>query len=69
MKITMDRYEANWEMVSLGWKTHVLGEGRQFENAEEAIETLRKRDGSHRPRSASVYNSEKRCPCRNDRGR
>ena len=45
MKITMDRYEANWEMVSLGWKTHVLGEGRQFENAEEAIETLRKETG------------------------
>ena len=46
MKITMDRYEANWEMVSLGWKTHVLGEGRQFENAEEAIETLRKETGA-----------------------
>ena len=30
MKITMDRYEANWAMVDLGWKTHVLGEGRQF---------------------------------------
>ena len=27
MKITMDRYEANWAMVELGWKTHVLGEG------------------------------------------
>ena len=27
MVITMDRYEANWHMVELGWKTHVLGEG------------------------------------------
>ena len=27
MKITMDRYEANWPMVELGWMTHVLGEG------------------------------------------
>jgi len=25
MKITMDRYEANWDMVRLGWDTHVLG--------------------------------------------
>jgi 2,3-bisphosphoglycerate-independent phosphoglycerate mutase len=41
MKITMDRYEANWGMVELGWKTHVLGEGRKFESAREAIETLR----------------------------
>ena len=42
MNITMDRYEANWPMVEKGWKTHVLGEGRQFESAAEAIETYRK---------------------------
>ena len=24
MKITMDRYEANWSMVEKGWQTHVL---------------------------------------------
>ena len=41
MKITMDRYEANWPMVELGWKTHVLGEGRQFVSAEEAVKTYR----------------------------
>ncbi len=41
MKITMDRYEANWAMVEEGWKTHVLGEGRQFASAKEAIETYR----------------------------
>jgi 2,3-bisphosphoglycerate-independent phosphoglycerate mutase len=41
MKITMDRYQANWGMVELGWKTHVLGEGRKFRSAREAIETLR----------------------------
>ena len=41
MVITMDRYEANWKMVELGWKTHVLGEGRQFECAKDAIETYR----------------------------
>lgn len=42
MKITMDRYEANWDMVKLGWDTHVLGLGRQFNNASEAISTYRK---------------------------
>lgn len=41
MQITMDRYEANWAMVELGWKTHVLGEGRQFASAREAVETYR----------------------------
>ncbi len=41
MKITMDRYEANWAMVEAGWKTHVLGEGRQFASAAEAVETYR----------------------------
>ena len=41
MKITMDRYEANWAMVDLGWKTHVLGEGRQFASAAEAVEAYR----------------------------
>jgi 2,3-bisphosphoglycerate-independent phosphoglycerate mutase len=42
MKITMDRYQANWGMVEMGWNIHVRGEGRQFESAREAIETLRK---------------------------
>ena len=42
MQITMDRYEANWKMVEAGWKTHVLGEGRQFASAHEAVETYRK---------------------------
>lgn len=41
MKITMDRYNANWQMVELGWKTHVLGQGRTFESAGEAIGILR----------------------------
>ena len=41
MQVTMDRYEANWAMVERGWNTHVLGEGRQFGSAEEAITTYR----------------------------
>ncbi len=42
MNITMDRYNANWEMVRLGWETHVHGRGRLFADAMEAITTLRK---------------------------
>ena len=41
MKITMDRYEADWNMVALGWKTHVAADGRRFGSAEEAIKALR----------------------------
>ena len=41
MKITMDRYEADWRMVERGWAIHVRGEGRQFASAREAIETYR----------------------------
>jgi 2,3-bisphosphoglycerate-independent phosphoglycerate mutase len=41
MKITMDRYQADWAMVERGWQTHVKGEGRFFGSAKEAIETLR----------------------------
>ena len=41
MKVTMDRYEADWSMVDRGWQTHVLGEGRQFACAADAINTYR----------------------------
>lgn len=42
MKITMDRYQANWKMVEEGWHTHVLGEGKMFDSAKSAIEEYRK---------------------------
>jgi len=41
MKVTMDRYEAEWHMVETGWKTHVLGLGRTFKDTHEAIDTFR----------------------------
>ena len=41
MKVTMDRYEADWNMVALGWKTHVRGEGALYPSAQAAIEDLR----------------------------
>lgn len=46
MVITMDRYNANWDMVRKGWEIHVHGEGRQFESAHEAIEKLRNETGA-----------------------
>jgi 2,3-bisphosphoglycerate-independent phosphoglycerate mutase len=44
MKVTMDRYEAEWSMVELGWKTHVLGDGPMFKSATEAITENRERE-------------------------
>lgn len=41
MRVTMDRYEADWGMVEAGWRIHVQGEGRRFRSAREAIETYR----------------------------
>jgi 2,3-bisphosphoglycerate-independent phosphoglycerate mutase len=41
MKITMDRYKADWEMVRRGWDIHVHGIGRSFSDATEAIKTYR----------------------------
>jgi len=41
MKITMDRYGADWDMVALGWKTHVEAEGPRYPSASAAVEALR----------------------------
>lgn len=39
--ITMDRYEADWEMVRKGWEIHWKGVGPQFPSARAAIEKYR----------------------------
>ncbi|KAL6771667.1 GPM1B [Auxenochlorella protothecoides x Auxenochlorella symbiontica] len=42
MCVTMDRYEADWEIVRRGWAAHVLGEApHTFPDAVTAITTLR----------------------------
>jgi 2,3-bisphosphoglycerate-independent phosphoglycerate mutase len=41
MKITMDRYQADWAMVERGYNTHVHGAGEQFPTAAAAIEAGR----------------------------
>lgn len=44
MVTTMDRYNANWAVVEKGWGAHVLGEGRSFSSAREAVETYYNED-------------------------
>ena len=39
MIVTMDRYEADWSIVEKGWQAHVLGVGRGFSSACDAIQT------------------------------
>ena len=41
MKVTMDRYRADWDMVKNGWETHVHGNARGFASATDAINTFR----------------------------
>ncbi|GIL59808.1 hypothetical protein Vafri_14526 [Volvox africanus] len=42
MKVTMDRYEADWSMVKRGWDAHVLGKAPfTFTDAKTAVTTLR----------------------------
>ena len=40
MRITMDRYGADWGMVERGWDVHVRGLGRRFASARQAVETM-----------------------------
>jgi 2,3-bisphosphoglycerate-independent phosphoglycerate mutase len=45
MYLTMDRYEADWDMVKRGFDCHVHGIGRKFPDAKTAIETYRAETG------------------------
>jgi 2,3-bisphosphoglycerate-independent phosphoglycerate mutase len=40
MVTTMDRYGADWQVVEKGWRAHVLGEGRTFASASEAVQAF-----------------------------
>ncbi len=44
MVTTMDRYNADWSIVERGWKAHVLGRGRRFESAAQAVQTYYNED-------------------------
>jgi 2,3-bisphosphoglycerate-independent phosphoglycerate mutase len=51
MVTTMDRYGADWSIVERGWNAHVLGEGRAFASASEAVQTYYDEE----PRSTDQY--------------
>jgi len=44
MVTTMDRYNADWNVVKRGWDAHVLCKGRAFSSAEEAVTVYYKED-------------------------
>ncbi len=44
MKVTMDRYGADWDMVELGYNTHVHGKGQGFASCKAAVQGLRDAD-------------------------
>jgi 2,3-bisphosphoglycerate-independent phosphoglycerate mutase len=44
MKVTMDRYNADWNIVKRGWEAHVFGKARPFASAEEAVRTFYSED-------------------------
>ena len=45
MQITMDRYEADWDMVRRGYECHTHGIGEPFSNAAEAVQALYQSSG------------------------
>ncbi|CAI5492294.1 unnamed protein product [Closterium sp. Naga37s-1] len=47
MRVTMDRYEADWKIVERGWHAHVLGEAPfKFKSALEALKKIKEDDPS-----------------------
>ncbi|MEE9910737.1 MAG: 2,3-bisphosphoglycerate-independent phosphoglycerate mutase [Deltaproteobacteria bacterium] len=51
MKVTMDRYNSDWNIVKRGWEAHVLGRGRMFASASEAVKTFYAED----PKATDQY--------------
>jgi len=51
MKVTMDRYNSDWNIVKRGWAAHVLGWGRPFPSASVAVKTFYEED----PKATDQY--------------
>ena len=51
MKVTMDRYNSDWNIVKRGWEAHVLGRGRMFRSASQAVKTFYEED----PKATDQY--------------
>ncbi len=45
MQITMDRYQADWEMVKRGYECHTHGIGQRFDSARSAVQALYESSG------------------------
>ncbi len=45
MAVTMDRYDADWDMVARGWACHVNGDAPGFPSVDVALAWLRQRPG------------------------
>lgn len=44
MLVTMDRYEADWDIVKRGWEAHVHGNAPMYPSAEKAIQSIREKE-------------------------
>ncbi len=44
MTVTMDRYNADWDVVRRGYEAHVLGLGRRFASASDAVRAYYRED-------------------------
>ncbi|MFA5322795.1 MAG: 2,3-bisphosphoglycerate-independent phosphoglycerate mutase [Smithella sp.] len=51
MKVTMDRYNSDWNIVKKGWDAHVRGIGRTFSSASDAVKTFYAED----PKATDQY--------------
>jgi len=51
MNVTMDRYNSDWNIVKRGWDAHVLGIGRTFSSASEAVKAFYAED----PKATDQY--------------
>jgi 2,3-bisphosphoglycerate-independent phosphoglycerate mutase len=51
MKVTMDRYNSDWNIVKRGWEAHVLGAGRKFPSASDAVKAFYEED----PKATDQY--------------
>lgn len=46
MLMTMDRYDADWDMVERGWKAHVLGDAEQCHSAVDFVNDQYRKDAT-----------------------
>ncbi len=55
MRVTMDRYEADWSIVERGWRTHVQGEVAGYGDWRDALAELRTRDGGRSDQTLAPF--------------